>query len=154
MLRISKKDKGSIIRKIHTGEIDKVELSTTSLIDDIILSMHRNGILDCVKTGFGDKRKHNTVVPFELILTLATAAKMRVHTSLSDIPYALTSHQAINELGYSLWNTNRDIGAGLMSEGTIRALIGKYNPIELIEGYNLTVQNHIMPKMKIQYPHT
>lgn len=119
-------------------------------MDDIILAMHKNGMTNCIRDGFGDRRADNTVVPFDLTMMLAIAAKMRVHSSLTDIPYALTDHRTICELGYSMVDTDRDIKSGLMSEGTVRHLVGKYSSDEFLAGYNRTVQTHIMPRMDIR----
>ena len=37
MLRISKADKQNILQKLYAGEIDAMSLSTSGLVDDIIL---------------------------------------------------------------------------------------------------------------------
>lgn len=150
MIRVSKEDKSTVLRKIYSGDIDAAALSSSNLIDEIILAMKTHGILDCVKAGLPDKRYHNTEIPFELVMALAVAAKMKIHTSLTDIPYALNDHRTICGLGYSLWDTDRDLAAGLMSEGAIRHLIGKYSSDELFLSYNNIVQDHIMRTLDIQ----
>lgn len=147
-MRICKQDNESVLRQIYTGDIDAIAISTTSLVDDIILSMHRRGVLSCLKAGFKDKRAGNSHVPFELVLALSIAAKMRLHTSLSDIPFALTDHRTIVELGYSLHG--EDLAQGLMSEGTLRNLIGKFSYPELFRGYNVAAQDSIFPQMDIE----
>jgi len=149
MLRIAKENKIDVIRQVSEGKMDAIVVSQTNLVDEIVLSMHQRGITSCIKRGFVDKRADNTTVPFDIMFTLAIAAKMKVHSSLSDIPHALKDHKTICGLGYSMYDTNRSIGAGLMSEGTIRALLGKYAHEEFIEGYIKTVQENIMPKMNI-----
>ena len=75
---------------------------------------------------------------------------MKIHTSLTDIPYAIMDAEVLAALGYSLWDTERDLEKGLMDEGAIRHLLGKYECSEMIEGYNQCVQEHILPKMGIE----
>ena len=150
MIRISREEKQDVLRRIREGKISAAVLSSSSLIDDIILAMHRNKVIDCLKQGFKDKRADNTTVPFDLVFALAIAAKMKVNTSLTDIPFALTDHRTISELGYSLWGTERDIKEGLMTEGEIRFLVGKYSANELIDAYNHTIQEHIFPKKSMK----
>ena len=149
MLKITKEDRTTLIQRIYEGKIDHLTLSQSHLIDDIILSTKKQGIIDCISNGFEDKREDSSTVPFDLIMTLTAAAKMKVHTSLTDVPTALTDHRTISELGYSMWDTERDIGKGLMNESTIRYFVGKYQPQELIASYNRTVQKHILPHLGI-----
>lgn len=150
MIRISKESPQTINQLIREGKIDSAMLSTTSFVDEIILAMKQRGIIDCMRKGFIDKRADNSSVPFEMLLSLAVAAKMRLNTSLTDIPFALQDHRTISELGYALWSTNRDLNTGMMSEGTIRAILDKYSAEEFINGYNQTVQNHISPLMSLE----
>ena len=147
MLMACRNDKQSVLEQIRAGKIDAVSLSTTNLIDDIIYVMHTNGILNCLEAGIQDKRAHNAVVPYNVIWASAIAAKMKVHTSLTDIPYAITDHRVLGELGYTLYDDSGTIGKSLMNEGSIRFLVGKYTPDDFVRGYNETVQNHIMPKL-------
>ena len=89
MLKIAHKiEKEDILQKIREGKIDAVASSKPRLVDEIILSMKKNGIISLLEKAFLDKRADNTTVPFDLTLTLAIAAKMNVHTSLTDIPFA------------------------------------------------------------------
>lgn len=150
MLRICKHNKQSVIEQVRNGSLDAVALSSSNLVDDIILAMHTSGILDCLAQGIKDQRKHNTTVPYNVIWTAAIAAKMKVHTSLTDIPYAITDHRVLSELGYSLYDTFGQIGEALMTEGSIRFLVGKYSAEDFIAGYNRAVQEYIMPKMDMK----
>lgn len=150
VLRICKKNQESVLAQVRNGELDAAILSSTNLVDDIILAMHAHKILDCLAEGIQDRRKHNRTVPYNVIWASSIAAKMRVHTSLTDIPYAITDHRVLSELGYTLYDDSGHIGSALMNEGSIRFLIGKYNDSDLISGYNNTVQNYIMPKMDIK----
>lgn len=150
MLKCCKSNKNSVLESIKNGKIDAVSLSSTNLVDDIILAMHTHGILDCLNVGIPDRRKHNTTVPYDIIWTSAVAAKMKVHSSLTDIPYAISDYRVLAELGYSLYDDSGGIGQSLMNEGSIRFLLGKYATDDFVEGYNNTVQNHIMPKLNIE----
>lgn len=150
MIKVAHKiEREDILERIREGKIDGAPLSTSSLVDEIILSMKKNEIISCLNKAFPDKRADNAVVPFDLLFALAIAAKMRVHTSLTDIPFALTDHRTLAELGYSLRDTDRDMGKSLMTEGAIRALVGKYTADEFLAGYNAFVQSQICPKMDL-----
>ncbi len=149
MLRVCRNDKQSVLEHVRAGKIDAVALSTTNLIDDIIYIMHTNGILACLESGIEDKRSHNTTVPYNVIWASSIAAKMKVHTSLTDIPYAITDHRVLGALGYGLYDSDGNIGQSLMNEGSIRFLVGKYSSDELISGYNHTIQDHIMSKLDL-----
>lgn len=104
VLRCCKNNKESVLEQVKSGKLDAIALSTTNLVDDIILSMHTREILDCLTQGIQDKRKHNKTVPYNVIWASAIASKMKVHTSLTDIPYAITDHRVLGELGYSLYD--------------------------------------------------
>jgi hypothetical protein len=93
-----------------------------------------------------DKRRRNKQIPLPIIITLSVAAKLKQHTSLTDIPFAITDGQTLAELGYGMWDTERDLAKGLLDEGTIRNLLGKYEAAEFVEGYNHCVREHILPK--------
>ncbi len=147
MLKVCRNDKESVLEQIRAGKIDAVALSTTNLVDDIIYILHANGILGCLESAIADRRSHNTTVPYNIIWASAIVAKMKVHTSLTDIPYAITDHRVLGEMGYSLYDSSGNIGSSLMNEGCIRFLLGKYTSDDLIEGYIKAVQNHIMPKL-------
>ena len=149
MIRICKENKISVIQQVRKGNIDAVALSSSGLIDDIILSMHTHNILSLISKSIPDYRAHNTTIPYELIWAAAIASKMKVKTSLTDIPFALTDYKTLAKLGYTLIDTN-GIEKGLMQEGSLRFLIGKYTPDILIQGYNDVVQNQIMPKCDIE----
>ncbi len=150
MLRLCRNNKQSAIEQVRNGNLDAITLSSSNLVDDIILTMHTNGILDCLEKGIKDQRSHNTTVPYNIIWAAAIAAKMKVHTSLTDIPYAITDHRVLSELGYSLYDTFGQIGEALMTEGSIRFLVGKYSAADFIDGYNGVVQEYIMPKMDMK----
>lgn len=147
MIKICKQNKESVLRKIYTGTFDNVVSSISNLVDDIILSMHKNGILACLSNKLPDKRAHNTTIPFELVMALSVAAKMKTNTSISDVPYAITDHRVLAELGYNIIDTEKDLKTGMMTESSLRFLFGKYEAKELLKSYNEVVQEQIMPKL-------
>lgn len=149
MIRLCKYNQERVLENVHNGKLDLVALSSTSLIDDIILEMYQNQIFDCLKNNITDLRSHNTTVPYELIWACAITAKMKVKTSLSDVPFAISDHRTLAKLGYTLLDSNKNLKDGLMREGTLRFLLDKYNPSLFIGGYNDTVQKGILPKMDI-----
>lgn len=147
MIKICKQNKESVLRKIYEGKFDNVAPSISNLVDDIILTMHKNGILSCLTNKLPDKRAHNTTIPFELVMALSVAAKMKTNTSISDIPYAITDHRVLAELGYNIIDTEKDLNTGMMTESSLRFLFGKYEAKELLKSYNEIIQEQIMPKL-------
>ena len=149
MIRICKYNQNSVIEKIRKGKLDAVALSTSSLVDNIILEMNESKIFECLKNNIPDYRAHNTTIPYELIWASAIAAKMKVQTSLTDIPFALNDHRTLAKLGYTIIDTDGNLKAGLMQESSLRFLLGKYNAQLFVDGYNNTVQNGILPLLDI-----
>jgi hypothetical protein len=150
MIKIIQDAKEKVIASIRQGRIDASSISQPNFIDEIILRMQDLGVLEDMCHIIKDKRKHNAVIPLNLVWVLAIAAKMKIHTSLTDIPYAIMDAEVLSKLGYSLWDTDRDIEKGMMDEGAIRHLLGKYERNEMINGYNQCVQRHIMPRVGIE----
>lgn len=146
---ISTKNKEKVLEAIRKGAIDAADVSFPNLIDDMVLKMKQAGILEPLGEAFEDKRLDNKNIPFHLILTLAITAKMKIKTSLTDIPFAITSAETLSEIGWNIRDNKRGLEEGLMSEGTIRNLVEKYVGEELIEGYNIYVQEYMLPKMGI-----
>ena len=131
MIKLCKLDQESVIRQVTNGSFDNVALSESSLADDIILSMYEQGILGCISDSLKDKRRINAFLPFDLILSLAIAAKMKIKMSLSDIPYAIQDHRVLAKLGYNIIDADGNLKDGIMREGSLRLLLGKYNSDEL-----------------------
>ena len=146
MLKVCKNDKNKIKEFINKKQLDAIVTSSTDFVDDIILAMTRDGIIDCLDNGYIGKRRHNSFIPFKLIMALSIAAKMKIHTSLTDIPYAIQDHRVLAELGFNVIYSNKQ---DLFSEGTIRYLLDKYNSEQLIRYYNDVVQKHIFIKKDI-----
>lgn len=150
MIKVCKLNQENVIRQITNGTFDNVAISESNLSDDIILSMYNEGILECLTNSLKDKRRVNSSLPFDLIMSLAIAAKMKVKTSLSDIPYAIQDHRVLAKLGYTIVDTEGNLKEALMRESSLRLLLGKYDAAELFSAYNDTVQKHIMPKIDAQ----
>lgn len=147
MLTICKNNKEQIKKLIQSKSLRNIVISNSSLIDDIILSMCRDGVIDCLANGFSDKRRHNSYVPFKLIIAMSIAAKMKIHTSLTDIPTAIQDHRVLAEIGYNMVCDDKN---EFFTEGTIRYLLSKYSNEDLIAYYNSVVKKHIMPLKDIR----
>ncbi len=147
MLTLCKNNKAEIKKMIQSKTLSNIVISEKNLVDDIILSMYRDGIIDCLEHGFLDKRRHNSYIPFKLIIAMSVAAKMKIHTSLTDIPTAIQDHRVLAELGYNIVFGGKN---EFFTEGTIRYLLGKYTNQDLISYYNNVIQNHIMPTKDIK----
>ena len=147
MLTICKNNKDEIKKLIESKNLRDIVISNSDLIDDIILSMCHDGIIDCLANGFSDKRRHNSYVPFKLIIAMSIAAKMKIHTSLTDIPTAIQDHRVLAEIGYNLISDDKE---DFFTEGTIRYLLSKYTNESLIDYYNSVLQNRIMPLKDIK----
>lgn len=149
MIQISTKDKEKVLEAIRRGKIDAADLSYPNLIDSMILKMKQEGILELLEIAFSDKRSGNKNIPFHLILTLAITAKMKIKTSLTDVPIAITNAETLSEIGWNIWDNERSLEEGLMSEGTLRNIVKKYTVEELVQAYNIYVQDHVFPKMNM-----
>ena len=147
MLTVCKNNRTMIEKHIKNKQLDAIVPSSSDFIDEIILAMIHDGIIDCLHHNLSDKRRHNSFVPFKLVMALAIAAKMKIRSSLTDIPYAITDHRVLTELGYNIINHDGD---GLFTEGTIRHLLGKYTSEEWIDYYNEVVRKNIFTKKKIE----
>jgi len=150
MIQISQESKEKVLEAIKQGRIDAAAISQPNFIERIIQKMHEIGVVGELCHLIEDKRKPNAVIPIKFIWVLAITAKMKIHTSLTDIPYAIMDAEVLSSLGYSLWDADRSLEKGLMDEGAIRHLLGKYKEPELINGYSQCVQSHIFPKIGIE----
>ncbi|MBT9139300.1 MAG: hypothetical protein DDT31_01884 [Syntrophomonadaceae bacterium] len=146
---ISEKDKARVLEAIKAGKIDAADVSFPNLIDAIVLEMKKSGNLELLESSFEDKRRDNQTIPFYLILTPAITAKMKTKTSLTDMPFAITEAETLSEIGWNIWDNERGLEKGLMSEGTVRNLVKKYTVEELIAGYNNYIQKQLFPSLGI-----
>ena len=108
-MQISKKDKELVLEAIKQGTIDAADISFPNLIDAIILKMKNEGLLALLENALKDKRASNKNIPFHLILALAITAKMKIKTSLTDVPYAITSAETLSEIGWNIWDNERGL---------------------------------------------
>lgn len=131
MIKVCTQNQQSIINKLYNGTFDNVAVSMSNLADDIILSMHENGVLKCLSASIIDKRANNITIPFDLILALSIATKLKNKTSLTDIPFAITDHRVLAKLGYNIIDTEGNLKSSFMNEDSIRFLINKYTDNEL-----------------------
>ena len=150
VIKLCKYNQNNVLRQIREGKLDSIALSTSNLIDEIVLKMNESHILDCLANNIDDLRYHNTTVPYYLIWTSAIAAKMKVKTSLSDVPYAIDDHRTLAKLGYTIIDSDKNLRKGLMQESTLRFLLNKYSPDLFVNGYNNTVQKGVMPLLDIK----
>ena len=126
MIQICRKDKKKVYDAIRTGKIDAADMSFPNLIDDIILTMKKRGLIDSLAQTLPDKRRDNSHIPFHILLCLAVAAKLKCKTSLTDVPFAVTEAELLAELGWNIWDNERDVNEGLFSESVMRKLLAKY----------------------------
>ena len=147
MLQICHKDKEKVYASIRSGHIDAADLSLPCLVDTIILTMKKRGLLAPLTGALADKRHDNHHIPFDILLTLAVTAKLKLKTSLTDVPFAVSDAELLAELGWNIWDIGRNINDGLFSESVMRKLIAKYSSEEWVCFYNHYVQNFVLEKL-------
>lgn len=154
IMRVCKNDKAIVLEAIRQGNIDAVVGGFDHLIDDIVLHMQQQGMLSSLGEAWDDKRDTNLSIPLPILLTLCITAKMKLKTSVSDIPFAITDTQTLAELGYNAIDIEHGLEEGLMAEGTVRNFVNRYpsgtNPDKpykhaFIDFYNRYVQQHVLP---------
>ena len=150
MIQICQKDKEKVFEAIRTGKIDAAEMSFPNLIDDIILTMKKRGLTDLLAQALPDKRRDNSHIPFDILLCLAAAARLKCRTSLTDVPFAVTEAELLAELGWNIWDNERDVNEGLFSESVMRKPLAKYSSGEWVSFYNSYAQGHLMAELDIQ----
>ena len=149
MLQLSKNDKDMVLDAIKTGNIDAADISFPNLIDSIVLKMKKIGLISRLSESFKDKRKNNQHIPFDILIALAITAKMKLKTSLTDVAFAVTDSELLSELGWNIWDTDRNLNEGLFAEGVMRNIVKKYESNELIDSYNHYIQNIVMPSLNV-----
>ncbi|MHC6178292.1 hypothetical protein ACYUJ6_03930 [Clostridium sp. JNZ X4-2] len=152
MLQLSKNDKSKVLESIKSENIDAADVSFPNLIDTIILKMKNIGLISKLDESFKDKRKQNKHIPFNILIALAITAKMKHKTSLTDVAFAVTDCELLSELGWNMWDTDRNLEEGLFAEGVMRNLIDKYGfteKNEFIKSYNHYTQNVVLPSLNI-----
>jgi hypothetical protein len=125
-------------------------MALPNLIDDIVLTMKKHGLLDMLSYALPDKRRDNHHIPLDILLALAVTAKLKIKTSLTDVPFAVNDAELLAELGWNVWDSERDLNEGLFSESVMRKLLLKYTSEEWISFYNSYVQKYLTPKLNIK----
>ena len=87
MIQICQKDKEKVFEAIRTGKIDAAEMSFPNLIDDILLVMKKRGLTAPLTQALPDKRRDNSHIPFDILLCLAVAAKLKCKTKPYRCPF-------------------------------------------------------------------
>jgi hypothetical protein len=146
MLNILQANKAEVLEKIRQGRISGAVTSEDTFVETIIKKMLSMGMIDALESIVTDTRAVNATIPIQLLWALAVTAKMKVKTSMTDIPYATGDAELLAKLGYTLNDSDNGVGKGLMDEGELRHLFGSYPKEELVDGYNGCVQRHILPK--------
>lgn len=112
--------------------------------------MNRRGLTDFLTYALTDKRRDNSHIPFDILLCLTVAAKFKCKTSLTDVPFAVAEAELLAELGWNIWDNERDVNEGLFSESVMRKLLAKYKSEEWVSFYNDYVQKYLMKELDIQ----
>ena len=137
MLKTCKNNKEEVLQAIKNGSIDAADIAFPNFIDDVILKMANDGLLDAFKDVFEDKRaSKNSQIPLNMLFALAATAKMKLMTSLTDIPFAITDSDTLAKLGWNIYDSNRDLEKGLISDGAIRGFLKHYESQEFVALYN------------------
>ena len=130
MIQLCSKDKEKVYQTIRSGNIDAADMALPNLIDDIVLTMKKHGLLDMLSYALPDKRRDNHHIPLDILLALAVTAKLKIKTSLTDVPFAVNDAELLAELGWNVWDSERDLNEGLLSESVMRKLLLKYTDEE------------------------
>jgi hypothetical protein len=146
MLKIVAANKAEVLAKIVQGRISGALTSAENFVETIMKKMQAMGILEALEHIVTDTRACNATIPMRLLWTLAITAKMKVKTSMTDIPCAIEDAELLAALGYTLVDREKGVGKGLLDEGELRHLFGSYPQEEFIAGYNGCVQRHILPQ--------
>ena len=150
MIQLCNKDKEKVYQAIRSGNIDAADMTFPNLIDDIVLTMKKHGLLDMLSKALPDKRRDNRHIPLDILLSLAVTAKLKIKTSLTDVPFAVNDAELLAELGWNVWDNERDLNEGLFSESVMRKLLSKYTSEEWVSFYNNYVHDCLMSKLDIK----
>jgi hypothetical protein len=145
-MKYSQHDKEEVLKAIKKRTIDAADISYPHLVDMILLKMEEIGLISSLEEAFEDKRRNNSSIPFGVLLTLFIAGKMKVKTSLSDVPFAISDADLLSKLGWNIWEPN-GLEKGLMTEGALRHFVSKYTEEELISAINNYVKKFVKIKL-------
>jgi len=127
MVKAIKNNKEKILEAINAGKIDKVEKGYENLIDEIILRMKRIGLTEIFNESIDDGRSsQNGQIPMEMLIVMSIAAKMKLKSALTDIPYAISDAELMLELGWNIEMGKRKMEDGAISDGAIRNYVRSY----------------------------
>jgi len=127
MVKAIKNNKEKILEAINAGKIDKVEKGYENLIDEIILRMKRIGLTEIFNETIDDGRSsQNGQIPMEMLIVMSIAAKMKLKSALTDIPYAISDAELMLELGWNIEMGKRKMEDGAISDGAIRNYVRSY----------------------------
>ena len=104
MIQLCRKDKEKVYQAIRSGNIDAADMAFPNLIDDIVLTMKKHGLIDMLSKVLPDKRRDNLHIPLNILLSLAVTAKLKIKTSLTDVPFAVNDGimSGISMMGFFL----------------------------------------------------
>ena len=137
MLKSCRQNNQKVLESIKNAKIDAADISFSNFIDDIILKMSKMEIINYFEDVVEDKRCcKNSQIPLNILFVLAATAKMKIMTSLTDIPYAIIDSDTLAELGWNIYDTNRELEKRLISEGALRGFLDHYVAEEFIDLYN------------------
>jgi hypothetical protein len=145
-LKITQANKAAVLEKLKAGRIDGAAMSGESFVEKIIKKTLETGITGGLEHIIADKSAENSSIPMKPRWVLAIAAMMKVKTSMTDIPHALEDAELLAMIGWNLRDSGNNIAKGLMDEGEPRHLFGTYTKKELVDGYNNSVQQYMLPK--------
>ena len=148
MIQLSQENREEILKNIEVGNIDSAGVSFPNFIDTILIKIKDMGLIDKISNSFEDKRKGNLKLPLSILIALAIAAKMKLKTALTDVPYAITDAEALSKFGWNIWDTERNLEDGLFAEGVMRNYIKKYESEEFIQYYNTYVNEEVLETLE------
>lgn len=149
MLKFCVNDKKQVLEAIKQGHIDTASNAFGNLIDDIILKMDQMGLPALFEDVFEDKRcKKNRQIPLKFLFLLVITAKMKIKTSLTDIPFAINDADTLAKLGWNLYDTKRNLEEGLIADGTLRGFLGKYGRNDEYRNEFVDLYNHFVKATK------
>jgi len=112
--------------------------------------MKKHGFLTPLADALEDKRKDNKHIPPTVLIVLAITAKLKLKTSLTDVPFAINDAGLLAGLGWDAWDYGRDINDGLFSEYVMRSTASKYSSKEWTAFYNHYVQDYVLENMGVR----
>ena len=110
MMQITEENKAAVLEKLKQGRVDDAMISGENFVETIMKKMLEMGIIGEFGHIVPDKRASNASIPLHLLWTPAITAKMKVKTSMSDIPYAIEDAALLAQLG---WNLRSDWAGGV-----------------------------------------